>query len=199
MYKKSGTDPVNYENARKLAKYQIRMAGGAPQKNDVYKYKLNYYSDELSKNGYDVPKLIGAIQSGGVVQMEQAFKDQQRRILELIRGLGNVDLQRLRDQAAELGGLAANASQQYGQLSADYRDTMVNHGELFAGLYGDLKKKPREAQDLPGYDNMRAALTFDPNRDQVVGQTNAAVDDIFRQAIAENAAPAGAADTTASA
>lgn len=136
----------NYENVKKLTKYQIRLASAGADKQDTYKYKIREYSGKLDGNGLNSKKILQTIQTGGDPFKE--LKEQQDALRATIDGLtAKVDRSVLEGQLKDITASAGQARTKYDDLYRKYDTVSKDYGK-FAGrsIVGnyDLQNKLKE-------------------------------------------------------
>lgn len=153
----------NFENVKKLTKYQIRLAGASNDKQNTYKYKVDEYSNKLEKNGLNSSKILTTIQTGGdpfaELRAQQAALDAQIKKLA-----GKVDTTVLDTQLREITDSATKAKTKYDTVTAKY-DTLADSYGKFASetLFGnyDIQNKLKKVKmgDLPDLTDKMTTIT----------------------------------------
>jgi hypothetical protein len=164
----------NYENVKKLTKYQIRLAGADTDKRNTYGYKVKEYSGKLDGNGINSKKILATIQSGGNPFAE--LEAQQKALRDSIAGLtAKVDRTVLERQITDITASAGRAAGKYNDIHGKY-DTLAKEYGKFAGtsivgnydIQNRLKGVKLESNPALSDDEMGAittAMTIDDKAD----------------------------------
>jgi hypothetical protein len=135
--KNQKSNPINFDDVKKLTKYHIKLAnmtGGAKseEKRKVYNYKLNDYSRRLSNSGVDVAAVRQIIQSGGdpLDQLRRLHVD-ARAAIAGIQANGVAGVPDITAVEAQMGELKARAE----ELKAAHTAALAKYTDL-AGKYG---------------------------------------------------------------
>lgn len=132
MDKNQIQNPINVQNVIKLSKYQSKLAtltGGSSEKRNVYKYKINEYSDKLASNGVNVDRLKRLMQKGGV-RVDDLLAELNRQKDEVIASIGSITMTgvagnvALADRLTELAGAAQTAKDSHDSLVTKYDDAV---------------------------------------------------------------------------
>lgn len=122
---------ANFENVAKLTKYQVRLASTTdPAKQNVYKNKIQEYSNKLNKGGFNSNEIINAIQTGGDVK--DIFNNQVADIKKNIDRLRQNDGVKINDQVDEIIENVKGAKNKFNTIEQNMR-TLGN-------LYKDFAK-----------------------------------------------------------
>jgi len=132
-------NPINVQHVIKLSKYQAKLAtlaGGSGEKHNIYKYKINEYSDKLASNGFNVNKIKQVMQKGGAT-MAEVLEELERQKTAILTRISDITItpvvqENLADNVQTLINAANEAKTRYDAVSLKYQDAATGLNRAFA-------------------------------------------------------------------